>query len=112
MKIALAQLDYHIGNFLENTTNIVLEIKKAEENNIDLMVFSELSICGYPPLDLLESKDFVPSVRIKLPPPNPATESINVTCWVVLEIGIKIGSITFTHRILRQPLSCFRMIKS
>ncbi len=59
MKIALSQLDYHIGNFVENTTNIVLEIKKAEEFNIDLIVFSELSICGYPPLDLLERRDFV-----------------------------------------------------
>ena len=59
MKIALAQLDYHIGNFLENTTNIVLEIKKAQQYNVDLIVFSELSICGYPPLDLLERKEFV-----------------------------------------------------
>ena len=59
MKIALAQLDYHIGNFLENTTNIVLEIKKAQQYNADLVIFSELSICGYPPLDLLERKEFI-----------------------------------------------------
>ncbi|HYW94043.1 MAG TPA: NAD+ synthase [Bacteroidales bacterium] len=59
MKISLAQLDYHIGNFLENTTNIVLEIKKAQQYNVDLVIFSELSVCGYPPLDLLERKEFV-----------------------------------------------------
>lgn len=59
MRIALAQMDYHIGNFLDNTTNIVLEIKKAQQNNVDLVVFSELSVCGYPPLDLLERKDFI-----------------------------------------------------
>ncbi len=59
MKIALAQLDYHIGNFLENTTNIVLEIKKAQQYKVDLIIFSELSICGYPPLDLLERKEFI-----------------------------------------------------
>lgn len=59
MKIALSQLDFHIGNFVENTMNIILEIKKAEEFGIDLIVFSELSICGYPPLDLLERRDFV-----------------------------------------------------
>lgn len=59
MKIALVQLDYHIGNFVENTTNIVLEIKKAQQFDVDLVVFSELSICGYPPLDLLERKVFV-----------------------------------------------------
>lgn len=59
MKIALVQLDYHIGNFLENTTNIVLEIKKAQQYEVDLIIFSELSICGYPPHDLLERKEFV-----------------------------------------------------
>ncbi len=59
MKIALAQLDYHIGNFVENTGNIVLAIEKARLSHADLVVFSELSICGYPPLDLLERKEFI-----------------------------------------------------
>jgi len=59
MKIALAQIDYHVGNFLENTTNIALQINKAQEEKADLIIFSELSVCGYPPLDLLERKDFV-----------------------------------------------------
>jgi len=59
MRIALAQLDYHIGNFAENTGNIVLAIEKARQLHSDLVVFSELSICGYPPLDLLERKDFI-----------------------------------------------------
>jgi NAD+ synthase (glutamine-hydrolysing) len=59
MKIALAQLDYHIGNFAENTVNIVLAIEKARLLHAELVVFSELSICGYPPLDLLERKDFI-----------------------------------------------------
>jgi NAD+ synthase (glutamine-hydrolysing) len=59
MRIALAQLDYHIGNFAENTGNIVLAIEKARLEHADLVVFSELSICGYPPLDLLERKDFI-----------------------------------------------------
>jgi len=61
MKIALAQLDYHIGNFAENTGNIILAIENARLAHVDLVVFSELSICGYPPLDLLEKKDFVES---------------------------------------------------
>lgn len=59
MKIALAQLDYHIGNFAENTGNIVLAIETARESGADMVVFSELSVCGYPPLDLLERKEFV-----------------------------------------------------
>ncbi len=59
MKIALAQLNYHVGNFESNTNKIIDAIKKAENDQCDLIVFSELAICGYPPLDLLEREEFV-----------------------------------------------------
>ncbi|MDR2011136.1 MAG: NAD+ synthase [Bacteroidales bacterium] len=59
MKIALAQLNYHIGNFDHNSKKIINAIKEAEQENIDLIIFSELSICGYCPLDLLEQKSFI-----------------------------------------------------
>jgi len=59
MKIALAQLNYHIGNFDSNTEKIISSIEKAKQENVDLVVFSELAICGYPPKDLLERKDFI-----------------------------------------------------
>ena len=59
MKIALAQLNYHVGNFESNTNKIIDAIKKAENDHCDLIVFSELAICGYPPLDLLEREEFV-----------------------------------------------------
>lgn len=59
MKIAIAQQNYHIGNFELNTQKITTAIKQAKSKGADLVVFSELSICGYPPLDLLESADFI-----------------------------------------------------
>lgn len=59
MKIALAQLNYHIGNFEINTEKIISAIEKSRKDNVDLVVFSELAICGYPPKDLLERKEFV-----------------------------------------------------
>lgn len=59
MKIALAQLNYHIGNFESNTDKIIAAIEKSKKENVDLVVFSELAICGYPPKDLLERKDFI-----------------------------------------------------
>jgi NAD+ synthase (glutamine-hydrolysing) len=59
MKIALAQLNYVIGSFGENTKAIIYTINKAKKNNADLIVFSELAVCGYPPLDLLEHKKFI-----------------------------------------------------
>ena len=59
MKIALAQLNYHIGNFNENNRKIIQHIRKAEEAGVDLIVFAELAVSGYPPRDFLEFTDFI-----------------------------------------------------
>ncbi len=59
MKIALAQINYHIGNFTSNRDKIISHIEKAKKANVDLVVFSELAISGYPPRDFLEFNDFV-----------------------------------------------------
>src|SRR5450432_2316260 len=59
MKIALVQQNYHIGNFEHNTEKIIQGIGKAKEGGADLVVFSELSVCGYPPRDFLEFHDFL-----------------------------------------------------
>ncbi|MFK5856467.1 MAG: nitrilase-related carbon-nitrogen hydrolase, partial [Bacteroidota bacterium] len=59
MKIALAQINYHIGNFESNTSKIIDGIKKGEEEGVDIVVFSELAISGYPPRDFLEFNNFI-----------------------------------------------------
>ena len=59
MNIAIAQLNYHIGNFEDNFQKILACVNRAKLENTDLVVFSELAICGYPPLDLLERHDFI-----------------------------------------------------
>ncbi len=59
MKIALAQLNYHIGNFESNTRKIIHTIQKAKEQGADLVVFAELAVCGYPPRDFLEFTEFI-----------------------------------------------------
>ncbi len=59
MKISVAQLNYHIGNFARNKDLICNAIKKAKANGSDLIVFSELCIPGYPPLDLLDRFEFI-----------------------------------------------------
>jgi len=58
MKIALAQINYHIGNFESNISKIIAGIKKGEKEGADIVVFSELAISGYPPRDFLEFDDF------------------------------------------------------
>ena len=59
MKIFLAQQNYHIGNFESNTQQIIAAIQEAKKQGGDLIVFSELSICGYAPKDFLEFDDFI-----------------------------------------------------
>ncbi|RPE14006.1 NAD+ synthase [Chitinophaga lutea] len=59
MNIFLAQQNYHIGNFEANTAKIIAAIQQAEQQGADLVVFSELSVCGYPPRDFLEFDDFI-----------------------------------------------------
>jgi NAD+ synthase (glutamine-hydrolysing) len=59
MKIALAQQNYHIGNFENNVRKIIDKVRQAEKSGADLVVFSELAVCGYPPRDFLEFEDFI-----------------------------------------------------
>ncbi len=59
LKISIAQLDYHTGNFEYNTNKIISQIEAAKLEQVDLIVFSELCVCGYPPRDFLEFADFI-----------------------------------------------------
>jgi NAD+ synthase (glutamine-hydrolysing) len=59
MKIALAQLNYQIGNFELNTKKIIESLEKGKAEGADLVVFAELALCGYPPRDFLEFDEFI-----------------------------------------------------
>lgn len=59
MKIALAQLNPTVGDIKNNCEKIIMYIKEAKKANMDLIVFPELSIIGYPPKDLLYNPDFL-----------------------------------------------------
>ena len=59
MKIFLAQQNYHIGNFESNTQKIITAIEEAKKQGGDLIVFSEMSVCGYPARDFVEFNDFI-----------------------------------------------------
>ena len=82
MKIALAQQNYHIGNFELNTQKIIAGIDKALTAGADLVVFSELCICGYPPRDFLEFNDFI----------NKCDEAIEIIKSKTEKIGVIVGA--------------------
>lgn len=59
MKISIAQQNYHIGNFEENTRKIIAAIEAAKAEGSELIIFSEMSVCGYPARDFVEFSDFI-----------------------------------------------------
>jgi NAD+ synthase (glutamine-hydrolysing) len=59
MKIALAQLNFFVGDFDGNVSKMLAAVETAKQQGADLVVFPELSTCGYPPRDFLEFDDFI-----------------------------------------------------
>lgn len=78
MKIGLAQINSHLGNFQKNFDNCAEQIKKATDENVNILIFPELTIFGYHPMDMLEREqaievqlDYVNKIQ-KLVPANMA----------------------------------------
>jgi NAD+ synthase (glutamine-hydrolysing) len=82
MKIALAQQNYHIGNFGDNTRKIIEGIQWAKKEGADLVVFTELCVCGYAPRDFLEFDDFI----------NKCYEAVDIIKQQADTIGVLIGA--------------------
>ncbi len=76
MKILLAQINTIVGALEHNTQIIIETIRKARAQNIDLVVFPELTLTGYPPKDLVEKKWFVEKNVHQLDAITPETEGI------------------------------------
>lgn len=88
MKIALAQLNYHIGNFEKNTQLIIANIALAKAKGADIVVFAELAICGYPPRDFLEFDDFI--ALCETAAQHIVTHCVDIACIVGLPIKNKV----------------------
>ena len=87
MRIGLAQLNFHIGNFEANTAKIIQEINLAEQNGLDLLVFPELAVCGYPPRDFLDFDHFIWLCQ----------KSINAIAKACKNTAVIVGSPTFNE---------------
>ncbi|MGH7243187.1 MAG: NAD+ synthase [Phycisphaerales bacterium] len=59
MRIALAQTNPTVGDIAGNAAGIVRFISQAREGGADCVLFPELSLCGYPPRDLLLQGGFL-----------------------------------------------------
>ena len=63
MRIALAQINATVGDFAGNSMRILTRLREARGLHADLVVFPELCLCGYPPMDLLDHGSFVEENR-------------------------------------------------
>ncbi|NCX47419.1 MAG: NAD+ synthase [Verrucomicrobia bacterium] len=61
MKIGILQLNFTVGDFRGNSEKLVSAYERAVREGAELCVGSELGLCGYPPRDLLNRRDFVES---------------------------------------------------
>ncbi len=59
MKITIAQINPKVGDIEANSLKIEAFARRAQALGADLAVFPELALTGYPPLDLVEKKDFI-----------------------------------------------------
>lgn len=59
VKLALAQINPTIGDFLGNVRKIVDVSLASQRQGADLVIFPEMAVCGYPPADLLEKSSFL-----------------------------------------------------
>lgn len=84
MKISIAQINYHIGNFEGNLQKMKEAVQVAKGEGADIICFGELATCGYPPRDFLEFDDFI---RL-------AYASIEELCALAHDIAIVVGSPT------------------
>lgn len=78
MKIAIAQLNYHIGHFEGNLTKMLQAVAQAKREKADLIVFGELATCGYPPRDFLEFSDFIELAQASVDELRKASEGIGI----------------------------------
>ena len=78
MKICIAQQNYHIGNFEQNAQKMLCAIEEAKKQGADLILFSEMSVCGYPARDFVEFEDFINQCYLSIDRIKEAADTIGV----------------------------------
>jgi NAD+ synthase (glutamine-hydrolysing) len=91
VKIALGQINPTIGDFSGNSARIIDFSKRARAAGASLVLFPELSVCGYPPRDLVERSAFVENNRKAVENIAAQTRGIAVICGVVTPAQAETG---------------------
>ncbi len=111
MRVALAQINPTVGDLAGNLEKILDFYRRAKEIEADLVVFPELSLCGYPPRDLLYRKEFLEAVNRTL---QKLVQEVDNPALVVgyPEVNTQAGKPLFNTAVLiHQKEICFRYYK-
>jgi NAD+ synthase (glutamine-hydrolysing) len=91
VKIALGQVNPIVGDFAGNSAKIIDYARRAKSQGAGLILFPELSICGYPPRDLVERASFVSHNREAAEHIAAETQGIAVICGLVTPAHAEAG---------------------
>lgn len=84
VRIALCQINTIVGNIEYNKSKVIKGYKRGVDDGAALVIFPELSLIGYPPLDLVEKKEFRRA----------STKALNELASQTGETGLLFGTIT------------------
>jgi NAD+ synthase (glutamine-hydrolysing) len=102
VKIALGQINPTVGDFSGNGGKIIEFSRRAKSSGAGLILFPELSVCGYPPRDLVERSSFVEHNRVTLDHIAAETRGIAVICGVVTPAQAETGKSVMNSAALLQ----------
>jgi NAD+ synthase/NAD+ synthase (glutamine-hydrolysing) len=102
VKIALGQINPTVGDFSGNAAKIIDYSRRAQAGGAGLILFPELSVCGYPPRDLVERPSFVARNRETAEHIAAATQGIAVICGLVTPAHSETGKSAMNSAALLQ----------
>jgi NAD+ synthase (glutamine-hydrolysing) len=102
VKIALGQINPTVGDFSGNAEKMIEFSRRAQADGAGLILFPELSVCGYPPRDLVERPSFVAHNRESAERIAAATRGIAVICGMVTPANSDTGKSVMNSAVLLQ----------
>jgi NAD+ synthase (glutamine-hydrolysing) len=102
VKIALGQINPTVGDFSGNASKIIDFSQRAKASGAGLVLFPELSVCGYPPRDLVERSSFVAKNRETAEKIAAATRGISLICGLVTPAKSETGKSVMNSAALLQ----------
>jgi NAD+ synthase/NAD+ synthase (glutamine-hydrolysing) len=102
VKLALGQINPTVGDFSGNAAKIIDFSRRAQSSGAGLILFPELSVCGYPPRDLVERPSFLARNRESVEHIAAQTQGISVICGLVTPADSETGKSAMNSAALLQ----------